>query len=143
MTFPYEDILHHPHHVSGNHAPLSMAARAAQFSAFSALSGYEEAAAEQARLTDPGPEPDEAAAAELNRKLNFLQAKLAETPAVRITCFVPDERKTGGIRVAVTGKVKQISPAEGVLVLTDGTRIGLRSVTDITGAVFESGEFEL
>lgn len=37
----YEDILHHPRPVSPNHPPMSPGERAAQFSPFAALSGYE------------------------------------------------------------------------------------------------------
>ena len=45
----YEDILHLPHHVSGKHPPMSMQDRAAQFSPFAALTGYDAAVDETAR----------------------------------------------------------------------------------------------
>lgn len=38
----YEDIIYLPHHRSAVHPPLGQAERAAQFSPFAALSGYEE-----------------------------------------------------------------------------------------------------
>lgn len=37
----YEDILHLPHHVSKAHPPMPAEDRAAQFSPFAALTGYE------------------------------------------------------------------------------------------------------
>lgn len=37
----YGDIIDLPHHVSKNHKPMSMMARAAQFAPFAALTGYE------------------------------------------------------------------------------------------------------
>ncbi len=37
----YGDIIDMPHHVSKNHKPMSMKARAAQFAPFAALTGYE------------------------------------------------------------------------------------------------------
>ena len=43
MKHPYDDILHLPHHVSKNHPQMSMRDRAAQFSPFAALTGYENA----------------------------------------------------------------------------------------------------
>lgn len=42
MKPKYEAILHHPHHVSKRHPPMARDKRAAQFAAFSALSGYDE-----------------------------------------------------------------------------------------------------
>ena len=48
----YDDILHLPHHRSEKHPPMSMRDRAAQFSSFRALAGYEDAIGETARLTD-------------------------------------------------------------------------------------------
>lgn len=39
----YDDILHLPHHRSEKHPPMSMRDRAAQFSSFRALAGYEDA----------------------------------------------------------------------------------------------------
>ena len=38
----YEDIINMPHHVSKKHPRLSMDKRAAQFTPFAALTGYEE-----------------------------------------------------------------------------------------------------
>lgn len=48
----YEDIIDFPHHVSDCHARMSMLDRAAQFSPFAALTGYDAAIEETARLTD-------------------------------------------------------------------------------------------
>lgn len=39
----YDDIINFPHHVSKKHKPMSMQSRAAQFGAFAALTGYDEA----------------------------------------------------------------------------------------------------
>ena len=48
----YGDILYLPHPVSEKHPPLSMEAKAAQFSPFSALTGYEEAILETEKLVE-------------------------------------------------------------------------------------------
>lgn len=42
----YEDIIDHPHHVSKTRPRMSMQDRAAQFSPFAALTGYDEAISE-------------------------------------------------------------------------------------------------
>lgn len=39
----YDDIINLPHHVSKTHPQMSMYQRAAQFSPFAALTGYEKA----------------------------------------------------------------------------------------------------
>lgn len=51
-TSKYEDIIHLPHHVSETRPQMDRLDRAAQFSPFAALTGYEEAVEETARLTE-------------------------------------------------------------------------------------------
>lgn len=46
----YDDIIHLPHPVSKKHPPMSLSDRAAQFSPFSALTGYDKALEETAEL---------------------------------------------------------------------------------------------
>ena len=43
MTDNYEDIINLPHHTSSKHPPMKMIDRAAQFSPFAALTGYDRA----------------------------------------------------------------------------------------------------
>jgi hypothetical protein len=43
MSTPYDDMLHLPHHVSQRHPQMSLHDRAAQFSPFAALTGYDAA----------------------------------------------------------------------------------------------------
>lgn len=45
----YDDIITLPHHVSDTHPPMPRRDRAAQFSSFAALTGYEAVVAETAR----------------------------------------------------------------------------------------------
>lgn len=46
----YDDIIHMDRPVSKHHMPMPIENRAAQFAPFAALTGYEEAIAETARL---------------------------------------------------------------------------------------------
>ena len=55
----YDDIINLPHHVSKKHSQMSQEARAAQFAPFAALTGYDDAVKETARLTDDRIELDE------------------------------------------------------------------------------------
>ena len=136
MTTPYDDIIHLPHHVSRNHPQMPLRDRAAQFAPFAALTGYEAAVGETARLTAERRELDPQEAAELNRRLAALIARLPERPEVTIEYFVPDDRKAGGAYVSVTGRVRHISVSEKVLVMEDGTEIPLDDIVSMTGEIF-------
>jgi len=65
MSNKYDDIINLPHHVSLTRPHMSILDRAAQFSPFAALSGYDAAVKETARLTSSRIELGEDAKAEL------------------------------------------------------------------------------
>ena len=137
MKSPYDDIIHLPHHVSQNHPQMPMLDRAAQFAPFAALTGYEAAVGETARLTAERRELDAQEAAELNRRLTDLAARLKDRPEVTIEYFVPDDRKAGGAYVTMTGVVRHISVPEKTLVMEDGAVIALEDIATISGFPFE------
>lgn len=130
MKTPYDDIIRLPHHVSQNHPQMSMHDRAAQFAPFAALTGYEVAVGETARLTTERRELDAQEAEELNRRLTDLAARLKDRPKVTIEYSVPDERKSGGAYVTVTGRMRHISVAKMTLVM-DGTEIPMEDVVSV------------
>lgn len=68
----YSDIIYHPHHVSRTRPQMSMHDRAAQFSPFAALTGFDAAVAEEARVTDRRIELEEDELQRLNERLRFL-----------------------------------------------------------------------
>ena len=139
-THPYADIINLPHHVSTVHPQMSMAQRAAQFSPFAALVGYEDVIEETTRQTDAKRELDESEKTELNRKLNVIASRLTEKPIVEIEYFVPDKTKAGGEYVVKSGTVVKILPVQKRLVLSDGTEIRIEDIADISGELF-AGEF--
>ena len=120
MNTPYDDIIHLPHHISQNHPQMPLRDRAAQFAPFAALTGYEAAVGETARQTTERRELDAQEAAELNRRLTDLVARLKDRPEVTIEYFVPDERKAGGAYVTVTGRVRHISTADRTVTMESG-----------------------
>ena len=137
---PYEDILHLPHHVSKQRLHMSLLDRAAQFSPFAALVGYEDVIDETARLTTPERELDEAKKAELDRRVAALLAHLGEKPVVTVEYFVPDTLKSGGAYRTRTGALVKVSPIRKNLTLADGTVIPIQDIADITGAPVEETE---
>jgi len=131
MKTPYDDIIHLTHHVSQNHPQMPLRDRAAQFAPFAALTGYEAAIGETARQTTERRELDAQEAAELNRRLTDLAARLKDRPEVTIEYFVPDNRKAGGAYVTVAGRVRNISVSERLLVMEDGAAIPMEDVASV------------
>ena len=131
ITHKYDDILHLSRPESPNRARMSMVDRGAQFSPFAALVGYDAAIAETARLTDFQIELTEGAKAELNETLRSIAENVRRCPEVRITWFVPDERKSGGAYVTAHGCVKKVDAYREMLVLTDGREIPFGCIYEI------------
>lgn len=130
MKTLYDDIILLPHHVSRNHPQMPHRDRAAQFAPFAALTGYEASVGETARLSVERRELDAQEAAELNRRLTDLAARLKDRPEVTIEYFAPDDRKAGGAYVTVTGRMRHISVAKMTLVM-DGTEIPMEDVDSV------------
>ena len=114
--------------------------RAAQFSPFAALTGYDAAIKETGRLTGQRIELTEECRTVLDRKQQVLLENLAEHPEVSVTYFVPDERKSGGTYVTVAGRVKKVDEYQRLLLLTDGTRIPLTEVLELESNMFRELE---
>ena len=132
MTGPYDDIIDLPRPVSRKHPPMPMMKRAAQFLPFAALTGFEGEIAEAARLTENAPELGEDALVALDEQLDLLRQRLAERPEITVTRFLPDERKAGGRFETLTGQVRRVDEAGRALILTDGVRIDLDTVVELT-----------
>lgn len=139
MKDEYTDIFLLPHHVSKTRPKMSMEDRAAQFSPFAALTGYDDAVQEKARLTDERIELDEDTKAFLDRKQAFLLEVIDEQPDISVTYFVPDQKKSGGAYVTVTGKLKRFDEYERQLIFTDGRKIPVDEIANIDSEVF--GDF--
>ncbi len=141
MTETYDDIIHLPHHVSKRHPQMSLYNRAAQFAPFAALTGYEEAIIETARLTAPKVDMMEDNQQLLDRKLALLSRSLREQPTVSITYFQPDKKKTGGQYLTVTGVIKTIRDSERVILMADGKSVSIDTIISIDGDIFSSEEY--
>lgn len=122
----YGDLLHLPHPVSKKHPRAPRDSRAAQFSPFAALSGYDEAIKETARLTKEKPEISPEQKEEIDRMLR----QVSEHPAeVTITYYVMDELKEGGDIRTETCTIRRIGG--GFLKTDTGLKIPLDDVLDI------------
>ena len=132
----YGDIINLPHHHSPTRPKMSNYDRAAQFSPFAALTGHADAIKETARKTEEFNEPSDDMKAVINKKLLFLVEKLETRPEVTITYFQPDEKKSGGSYITVTGTVAKIKNYERVIQMSTGETIPIDRVTEIDGDVF-------
>lgn len=131
QTHKYDDIIHLPHPVSDRRAGMPMADRAAQFSSFAALTGFEDVIEETGRLTDCSTELTDSSKQQLNEKLVILSENIPVRPLVRVTYFEPDSRKSGGSYVTVSARVKRVDEYEQALVLTDDRQIPLEAIRHI------------
>ena len=115
----YADIIDLPHHTSDRHPPMSLHDRAAQFSPYAALTGYDDMVKEEARQTDRRIEPGEEDLERLNRQLERISREIRQgnIPAVTVTRFIPDPLKEGGRYETATERIRKVDPAGGKVVL--------------------------
>ena len=137
MKNDYDDIINLPHHVSSTRPQMSMIDRAAQFSPFAALTGYDAAIKETGRLTDEKIELDEEALSNLNMKFQILFEKLDEQPDIAITYFKPDETKSGGAYLTTTDKIKKVDEYERIITTANGTKIPMDDVINLESDIFQ------
>ena len=143
MNNRYDEIINLPHHVSKTRPQMPMSDRAAQFAPFAALTGYDSAIKETGRLTDERIELDEEALTALDMKYQLLMDALNEAPKVTITYFKPDERKSGGEYVTVTGTVKKVDDFERLITMQNGTKIPTDDVLAVDGGLFGDAHVEV
>ncbi len=143
MKKTYDDIIHLPRHISAKHPQMARIDRAAQFSPFAALTGYDSAIKETSRLTAERTELDEYEKDLLNDKLQIVAEHLQEHPEVTITYFQSDEKKDGGAYVTVIGAVKKIDRYEKRLVMASGIRIPIDDIFGIEGEIVNTLTFSV
>lgn len=129
----YNDIINLPHYVSKKHPQMSEEARSAQFAPFAALSGYEDAIKETAKLTDNKIELSDEMINIINDKLLFIEKNIQDKPLITITYFVPDKRKNGGEYISVTNSIKQIDLINNIIILTNKKKICINNIIGISG----------
>lgn len=127
----YDDLLDLPHHQSTEREHMSLHDRAAQFSPFAALTGYDAAIEETQRLTDEEITLDETAVAKINEQLSEIARHLSARWKITITYFQPDARKSGGAYLTDTGTVKKIDEVEQIVWMDSGIGIPMNRIVSI------------
>ena len=131
MSGVYDDILHLARPQSKKHRPMPREDRAAQFLPYAALTGYDAAVSETARLTEARVELDPQEAERLGERLAALIKRQQEQPELSLLYFVPDARKAGGAYVTVSGRIKKITDFPRCIYLTDGSRIPIEDIVAV------------
>jgi len=132
----YDDIINLNRPIS-KHKHQSIDSRAAQFAPFAALTGYDSAIKETARLTDEKIEVNDELREILNNKLNFLNNHIKEKNEITVFHFIKDDKKNGGKYVSKKGIIKRIDPVNETIKFEDNTIITMNDIIDIKGDLFE------
>ena len=127
----YKDIINLPHHVSKTRNPMSLYNRAAQFAPFAALTGYDDAIKETARLTEQKIELSDELKNMLNQKIKLIIENIKLQPEVVITYFVHDNKKSGGVYKTISGNVKRIDEVEKCIIFTNKLKIKVSDLLNI------------
>ena len=127
----YNDIINMERPISKKHAPMPLENRAAQFMPFAALTGYDDAVEETARLTTAKIELSEEKKAELDLALADINLQINTHPLAQITYFVPDETKAGGAYVTISENIRKMDSVARVLVLQDKSTISIDDILSI------------
>ena len=109
VSHAYDDIIRLPHHVSEKHPQMALSDRAAQFSPFAALTGYEAAVDETARLTDEKIQLSEDRIAAISHLLAALQP--GDAVSVYIKSILPEKMK---IKLVIIGVCKKENAGRAV-----------------------------
>ena len=134
--FNYDDIINLPAPTSERHPRMPRIDRAAQFAPFSALSGYEDAIAETARLTQRERLSDEQGSEILDRWQRVLIAISDIRPKINLTYFIPDKTKRGGRYLTRDATLLKFDEYSRSLVLSDGVTVPLTAVREIRSELF-------
>lgn len=127
----YDDIINLSRPQYHDLPPMSIHDRAAQFSPFAALVGYDAAVEETARLTDSRREMEDDEINELNRQLSELNKRLSERPRIRVTYFIRDRKKEGGRYASKIGNARTIDQAENRIIFTDGESVPVKDMYSV------------
>lgn len=132
----YDDIINLPHHQSPNRKHMTNIERAAQFSPFAALTGYDAAISETARLVDSKIELNEELQAILNDKIQILIEHISEHPYIDIEYFIPDAHKEGGSYEHAFGTVRRIDSINRVLVFDNKEEYNFDDILNIESDLY-------
>ncbi|MCR5078584.1 MAG: hypothetical protein K6B65_01490 [Bacilli bacterium] len=132
----YEAMYDMEAHESLTHKKMPMADRAAQFSPFAALVGYDEVLSETIRQTEERRLATSDKAEEIERKLLVLEKEVKSSPLIKVTYFARDEKKEGGHYLVFEGNLIKIDPYMKTLVFSSSFRLPISDILELEGDIF-------
>ncbi len=121
MKEEYERIINFNSPHSKKRKRMSLSERSAQFTPFAALSGYEKAISETARLTEQRRELSEEEIEAINLALVGIASSLP--CEALLSYFVEDGKKEGGKYLKSRVRLKEINEVEGYILTHSRERI--------------------
>jgi len=131
----YDDIINLPRPFSVQ-SKMSLSDRAAQFSPFAALTGYDATVQEAGRLVDQRIDLSEDAKSLLNERLQMILELAAEKSQISITHFQKDKKKDGGDYITTVGTIQKIDSYQRTVHLADQEPISIDDIISIESDVF-------
>ena len=128
----YDEMLGVPYPYHTDRPRMNRVNRAAQFSPFAALTGFDGVVSETARLTEERPEMSEEQKQEIDRALLKLLGRIGEKPEAEILFFQPDSRKAGGRYVKKCGRVRRVDEANRMICFADGDKVEIDAIVQIS-----------
>lgn len=128
----YDDIIHLPHHQSKKRPQMSMHNRAAQFSAFQAISGYGEMVQDTADilLLDQRAILDEDRKSILDRQMQILIDSIKAHPEIKVIYFNGTVNNLG-VYSTHTGKIKKVEEYPAMIIFEDGKKIIMEDIIEL------------
>ena len=133
----YDDIINLPHHISKNHKRMSIQNRAAQFSPFAALTGYENAINETKRITEEKRILTNDKKEEINNTLIEIEENLNKYN-YKITYFIKDNKKAGGKYISIIDKIKKIDTYNNKIITKNNQIIEIDNLYQIEKMINEN-----
>lgn len=124
----YDYIINLSHYEpSKKHPRMSIYNRSAQFSSFSALTGYEDAVKEVGRMTNNKIELDDDKKLEINNKLNNIK----KDKPVKLTYFIKDNKKSGGKYIERICNIIKINKIDKTIILSNKDKINIENIIKV------------
>ena len=127
----YDDIINLEHFEPKKHKRMSTYQRAAQFSPFAALTGYDDLVNETIRITHDKIELSEYEKSLVNEKLVKIKNEIKSSPRISITYFSKAKIKSGGQYNTICGYVKSINMVNRFIKLTNNSIIYIDDIYNI------------
>lgn len=129
MRQEYDDIINLEYPYPTEREKMSLDERAAQFSPFAALTGYERVIKEESRDVERKIQISEEEKDAINKSLNKWREDLSAE--LEVTYFIPDKVKDGGEYITKRTKVKKIDEERKILILSCGENISFDDIKEI------------